>query len=313
MIKKHGYFINDFQSTEIKNITPESFYENDEKRIRIELYSSEDKFESFMYLKKPGWRSYQKFQLQRKNDFIYEFILPKELSSIGLLDYFITIVRDKEVLTFPGKLKVAPEFWAFNPKETFKISILPSCDRVIIYSPQRDIDNLTASNIWGYADYRIDYTFDNEFEEELNVAIRRVKDKFPELVLQIFVGEYTTDIQPNSTELELEIKSASKELDSIFVRVLYDNATGFESKILLSQNYEKVKIPLSQPKKFNFALLPRPYPTFLPYWFESNPVTGAAKNLKVESIQIAIPLPEPNKEMDNFGIKLKNIFLEKIK
>jgi hypothetical protein len=311
MIKKYGEFISDFQSTEIKNITSETFYENEGKKIRVELYSSEEDFETYVYLKKPGWRSHQKFQLHKVDDFIYEFDLPKELSSNGLLEYFITTVKDREVLTFPGKLKVSPEYWSFNPKETFKLSILPSSEKVIIYDPQRDIKNLIVPNIWRYADFKVDYSFDNEFEEELNIDIRRVKDEYPELALQIFVGDYTKDIHPDHAELELEIKSISEELDSVFVRVLYDNSTGFERKILLPKNYGEIKIPLYKPEKFNFALLSRPYPTFLPYWYESNPSSDPMKNLKVESVQIAIRLPEPGKELNNYGIKIKKISLIK--
>lgn len=34
-------------------------------------------------------------------------------------------------------------------------------------------------------------------------------------------------------------------------------------------------------------------------------------NLKVESIQISIPLPESSKDLGNYGIKIKNIYLVK--
>ena len=128
------------------------------------------------------------------------------------------------------------------------------------------------------------------------------------MAFQIYVGEYLENFQQDSGKLELEIKSTSEELDSVFVRVLYDNSLGFDRKIQLATDYDKITIPLSQPEKFKFALLPRPYPTFLPYWFESIPNSNSKTVLKPESIQISLPLQEPGEELNNYGIKLKKIY-----
>jgi hypothetical protein len=281
-IKKYGEFINDFQSTELKNFTPLSFYENEKKNIVVEIYSKEEKPDPVIYIRKSLWRNYQRFQLQKANDFIYEFLLPQELSSNGLLNYFVSINKDKDVLTFPGKLKVTPELWSFNPNVSFKLSILPSSDKILIYNPKTDADNLIISNIWRFAEYRMDYTFDESFEQELSVNVSNVRKNFSELAFQIYVGEYLENFQQDSGKLELEIKSTSEELDSVFVRVLYDNSLGFDRKIQLATDYDKITIPLSQPEKFKFALLPRPYPTFLPYWFESIPNSNSKTVLKPE-------------------------------
>ena len=307
-IKKYGEFVNDFQSSEIKNITPLSYYENETKKIGVEIYSKEEKIDPIIYIKKPFWRNHQKFQLQKVNDFTYEFLLPLELSSDGLLNYFISINKEDDVLTFPGKLKALPDLWSFNPHNSFKLSILPSSDRILIYNPETDADNLIISNIWRFAEYRMDYTFDESFEQELSVNVSNVRKNFSELAFQIYVGEYLENFQQDSGKLELEIKSTSEELDSVFVRVLYDNSLGFDRKIQLATDYDKITIPLSQPEKFKFALLPRPYPTFLPYWFESIPNSNSKTVLKPESIQISLPLQEPGEELNNYGIKLKKIY-----
>ncbi len=308
-IKKYGEFINDFQSTEIKNLTPSAFRENEEKKIVIEIYSKEEKLNPVVYIRKLGWRNFQKFQMQKADDFIYEFKLSKELSSNGVFDYFISLTNEADVLTFPGKLNISPEFWSFNSVNSFKLSILPSSNRKIVYDPGTDINNLISSNIWRFADYRIDYTFDDNYEEELSVDIRKVREKFSELAIQIYVGEYLKNIQPGDKDkLELEIKKTSDGPDSIFVRMIFNNSLGLERKITLKKNYEQIIIPISQPEKLKYALLPRPYPTFLPYWFESVPQLKTIKNPKLESIQISIPLPELGKELNNYGIRLKKIY-----
>ncbi|NWF88898.1 MAG: hypothetical protein HXY50_05475 [Ignavibacteriaceae bacterium] len=310
-IKKYGEFINGFTETEIRNLTPLSFYEDDHKKIEVEVYSNENNLKVFVYVKRLWWRGFQKIQLQKLNDFTFEAQLPNELSAAGIIEYYIALENDERVLTFPGKLKMSPDFWSFNPKEKYELSIYPSSDKKIIYQPARDFKNLTVPNIWRFVDYQIDYSFDFDNKEELNLKLRSVRNKFPEFALQFYVGKYTQNIQPDYNQLELEIESSNGELDSAYVRVLYDDTKGFEQKIAISPFYEKIKIPLIETHKFNYALLPRPYPTFLPYWYVSNFIADSARKPKLESIQIAIPLPEPKIELKEFGIKIKSISLTK--
>ena len=308
-IKMYGEFINDFQLTEIKNITPTAFYENEEKKIAVEIYSKEEMPEASVYIRKPGWWNYRKFQLEKTDDFIYEFKLPDEISSNGLLDYFITIKKAEDVLTFPGRLNITPEYWAFDPEDSYKLSILPESNKIIIYDPERDVDNLILSNIWRFAEYRIDYTFDENNDEELNVTVGKVKEQFPEFAMQFYVGDYIKSVnRADDDRLELEIKKDSKGPDSVLVRMIFNNGSGFERKINLKTHYEKVVIALSHPENLKYALLPRPYPTFLPYWFQSIPQQDAdTKNLELESVQIAVPLPKAGTDLNNYGIKLSKI------
>ena len=107
-IKKYGEFINDFESTEIKNLTPSSFYENEEKKITVEIYSKAENPKATIYIRKPGWWNPGKYELTKINDFRYEFTLPAEISSNGKLNYFITVEQDGGVLTFPCKIDVTP-------------------------------------------------------------------------------------------------------------------------------------------------------------------------------------------------------------
>lgn len=311
MIKKYGEFIDDFNSIEIKNITPSSFYENEIKRISVEVYTNE-KIQSFIYMKKPSWRGYQKFQMNQINEYTYEYEMPSESSSNGMLQYFICANNKNDVITFPGKLKYSPDFWSFDAKDSYRLSIYQASDKILLFNPAKDNENIIMPNIWRYVQHNIDFTFDEKNESEFNVDVRRVREKFPELAIQFYVGEHLKNYSPNSNdELEVEIKKSENGPDSISVRIIYNNTTGFEKKIALNNSYEKVLIPLNKPEEFKYALLPRPYPTFLPYWYESKPTTTQSENLKPESIQIGIPLSGTIGEQDNNSIKIKNIYLLK--
>src|SRR3972149_10366844 len=127
--------------------------------------------------------------------------------------------------------------------------------------------------------------------------------------MQFYVGDYIKSVnRADDDKLEIEIKKDSEGPDSVLVRLIFNNSCGFERKINLKKNYEKITISITQPEKLKYALLPRPYPTFLPYWFESVPQQDADTwNLKLESVQIAVPLPKAGTDLNNYGIKLREI------
>ena len=157
-------------------------------------------------------------------------------------------------------------------------------------------------------EYNVNYTFDESGEAELNLNITKVKEKFPELAVQIYTGDYLRNInRDKSGSVELELKT-SGYLDSISVRCIYNDGSGFERNIAANSEYNKVLIPLSETEQTKYALLPRPYPIFLPYWFESIPPENKSVNIRLESIQFAIPLDNIKKEdLSEYGIKLKKI------
>ncbi|MEJ2507838.1 MAG: hypothetical protein P8Y81_16380, partial [Ignavibacteriaceae bacterium] len=204
-----------------------------------------------------------------------------EITSNGKIDYFITVEQNDDVLTFPGKLNVSPGNWAFDPDDSYKLSILPASNDIIIYNPERDVNNVVFANVWRFAQFGIDYTFDKNNDEQLDVNIIKVKEKFPEFAMQFYIGDYLKSVQPNiNDELVFEVKKNSEGPGLIFVRILFNDGSGFERKIGLKSDYENVTIADDNLNE---------------------------KNLKPESIQIALPLPEPGNDLNNYGIKLKKI------
>lgn len=317
LLKKHGSFISDFSSTEIKNLTLESYQENQVAKINAEIYSSESDSKVYVYFKKTSWRDYQKELMTVKDDFNFEYVLPDQVNKDGFLEYFISVEKGKDILTFPGKINSSPNNWDFNLQESYQLKILPVSDKTIIFNPLTDKNNIIFSNIWRVIDYNIDYTFDENEKAELSVFINKVKESFSELTFQIYAGEYLNEVQIDyNSKLMIELKNYNERINKVFVRFLFNDGSASQSEIILSNKYQTLEIPIPKPEVIKYALLPRPYPTFLPYWFsteqlKSTPMGLQANNdkLKLESIQIAIPLPETGTEL-NDGIKIKQVIIK---
>lgn len=302
-------FISEFQSIEIKNLTPGVCKEKDSINIKIELYSLLEKVEVKAFIKKENWRGFSKIEMKRIDDFTYEAGIPSELCKNGILRYAVSVSGNAKSITFPGKLTVDPENWSFNSENTFSLSVLPESGKTILFSPERDEKNLIIANIWKYAEYESGVKFDSSGEKELQIKIAKMKSEFPELATQIYVGKYFKGKEKiNGNQVEFEIGNISGITDSVEIRIINNNGTGIKRKVKINKEFGKIKIPTGNQEKIRFALMQRPYPVFLPYWYEaSNQAENSRIPIHPEFIQIAFPVEKDSKS--NYGIKLRKISL----
>jgi len=307
LIKNFGSFISDFTQTELKNLTPQTIQENQAAKIKAKVYSNENDINMFVYLKRETWRDYQKEKMIAVDDFNYEFDLPEDLLKNGQINYFISIEKDNNTLTFPGKINQLPNDWDFNQTDYYNIKILPDTNEKIVYDPIKDKNNLIVSNIWQFTDYHIDYTYDHNQNSELSILVNKIKVSFPELAFQIYVGGSLKESDIiKETKIKVEIKNINNRIKSLPVRFLFNDGSASSTEIILTNNYQTYELAIPEPDNTKYALLPRPYPTFLSYWFLSNGVKPNSKKLKLESIQFAIPLDKIDVNL-NDGIKIKPI------
>ncbi len=107
----------------------------------------------------------------------------------------------------------------------------------------------------------------------------------------------------------IELKNNNDKIKKVLIRFLFNDGTESQKEIKLTNNYWLLEFAIPEPENIQYALLPRPYPTFLPYLFTTSQLENHNEKLRLESIQIAIPLPETGTEL-NDGIKIKQIIIK---
>ncbi len=88
-------------------------------------------------------------------------------------------------------------------------------------------------------------------------------------------------------ELILKARSLSGKPEKLQVALLLKNGSAYGKTIVISPEMDEYKIPLSELKAVKTVTLPRPYPGFLPYYFEHKNV-GVFDLENTESLQFSI-------------------------
>lgn len=232
--------------------------------------------------------------------------------------YYISVSAGNTVRTFPEDRLTVPGVWNFDQRTSYRTRCIDPASPLILFDASEDalrvnrewlpesklVMGQTAATDYLYLKTEALIRKDPENPEGPEIADYSMRHYFGDLianrqqVLQaaeqlVFFGG-TDDEKPCPIQIALVMKDGST----------------FGTMIRLKQGMKAYPVPLSKFKKINAVLLPRPYPTFLPYYSTA----GDASQLdisEVESLEISIgPGMDRNETSKEHEIRIGKVSLE---
>lgn len=213
----------------------------------------------------------QNILLQKKREYEYAATIPAELVRNGLLKYQIIIHQaNGDEVTFPGHIKGNPNAWDRLETESYQTYVAARNARVEIFNAALDGKN---SNIYhpNWTNGKVEYVSD----ENPSVLSMKLSVSMPEsnqlMGFQHFFADKITgrvSDMNNLKKLVIKIK-ADTENTKVKVGLIDTDAHFFSTEILAGKDFQLIEIPLNQLKSDAQLLLPRPYPGFLPLYYQS--------------------------------------------
>ncbi|MFN4762563.1 cellulase family glycosylhydrolase [Gillisia sp. Q332] len=249
---------------------------------------------------------YESAALQRDKAFTYKMSVPENLFKNGFLKYRIIVFTSSGSRTFPANGKGNPGEWDFYETASYITRIQKVGGPLYLFNAATDSDYIVGE--WrrgnqivpgtrpGEAEYqvRVEELF-REDEENLNAA--PVYD-------YSFRYNFQDKIKGRSGELSdynnliVSGRSLSGESKKIQVAFVNKNGASFGEIIELQPGEGEYVIKLSNLQSVKTVTLPRPYPSFLPYYFEHNNTGGFDLN-NAEAIQVSIGPGLEEEEVNN--------------
>lgn len=276
----------------------------------------------------PGRR--QAIPMKETKAYTYTAEVPEVyLESSGILDYYITIGHGNEYETFPGSIRsdhplsrgTGRNDRKFHEAEPYSIRIMDPGDPVCLFDAGEDIDNITKpqrERQYGI----VPSPLTGKSMMIVDVETLEKRGQNADMTNQTVVGDHSlrTYCRDRVTS-RMEDLTAKDEL-VLYGHALNDKNCKLQLAMLMRDGtaYGGVLNVGTEPAMYRFALedlalvrtvlLPRAYPTFLPYWFEM--ATPSEFDIsEVESIQISIGpgIPENNYGQPH-GVAIGRILLQ---
>ncbi len=267
--------------------------ENGPLTISATIVSNDDIEKAEVWLQ--NGNKYHSMKLEHREGYTYAAEVPDTLLQQGYLQYRIIISTPNTSYTYPADEEGNPGQWDFYTNESYATAIVAKENPLYLFNASENFSHIVGK--WqkgnrlipgsgaGEAEYqvRVEQLYEAD-EENLNAdAVHDYSFRF----------NFLKKIKGRNTELEdlekivVKGRSLSSKPNKIQVALVTRNGASFGKVIELLPTQQEYVILLSNLEPVKTVTLPRPYPSFLPYYFDHN--FSQTFNIKeVESIQISI-------------------------
>lgn len=248
-----------------------------------------------------GWRPHN-IPMKTVKPFHYAAQIPDTLVTKGYLRYYILAKKEGKTLTYPAGLEGNLYDWDFYEREGYEVPVRGADQAITLFNAASDHDRLSASR-WlreqrlmpqeqpGEAAWQqpIEALFRPDAENKNGPVIHdySLKHFLPPAIgpIRHLLGE--------KESLLFKGNALSAKGQVIQLALVDEQGAAFGTTIQLTEQVRTYEIPLSSLKPVPNVTMPRPYPTFLPYYFSPAGV-GQLDISQVEGLLISVGpgLPE---------------------
>lgn len=248
--------------------------------------------------------------------FAYEGIIPAERMRSGLMEYYLVVRMGEQVVTFPAAASGLPFEWDFYARNPYRVRVIDINQPITLFEAESQAEYVISSR-WGGGQRLIpgpglhesSYRFATEGlfrpdPENLNAPqIQDVSMRYP-------IGDRLGSMRELLASKTRLTVVATGENQPVQVALIMANGDAFGTVITIRAGQTEYDIPLSELSPVKTVILPRPYPTFLPYYFQ--PLQPDSFDItQVESLQISYgPGLAPEKASGTHVISLTRVLLQ---
>ncbi|MDP3944386.1 MAG: hypothetical protein Q8Q51_00675 [Lutibacter sp.] len=259
------------------------------------------------------------YEMENTNAYSYSAMIPAEIMKSGFLSYHIIVKHQEESFTtYPAEKKGRPFDWDFYDRSTFEVRVVPNSNPIHLFNAAKDTDllvrewrksfQLIPTKNEGEAEYQMN--LEKLFEVDVeNLNAKPIYDySFKHFVLDKIEGR-KNDLSSMKNFI-YKGRSLNDKPCKLQIAFVMNDGSSFGNIIEIGTESTDYKMSLADLKPVKTVTLPRPYPSFLPYYLDHN-LSSEFDIYKVESIQFSIGPGIPANELTNkHGIAIISLRLE---
>jgi hypothetical protein len=263
-------------------------------------------------------REYFVVDLKETDAYHFEGIIPADKISAGYLNYNIIVKTGNTYVTYPAAKEGRPFDWDFYDRKPYRVTIVPKMNPIHLFNALEDSDRLVKE--WRSGFKLIPTTNENEAEYQMNIEKLFVVDSenknakpiydysFKHFILDKIKGR--KDDLASKDSIVFYGRALNNKPCKLQIAMVLEDGSSFGKVIEIGTELENYKIAIRDLKPVKTVTLPRPYPSFLPYYLEHK-IVSSFKIENIESLQFSIGPEISNEELyDAHGIGIVSISLE---
>lgn len=250
--------------------------------------------------------------------YIYSATIPADELTEGYIKYNIIVkTGEDEFITYPAGKEGRLWEWDFYDRTPYQVRVVSSENPIYLFDAKTETDLLVRQ--WRQSNKLV--PTDNLHEAEYQIQLDKIfrpdnENLHAEPIYDYSIKHYVLDnISGRKNDLEkmeqLVIKGQALkgEPQKVQIALVMEDGTAFGKIIEMEDEVKEYTIDLDELEPVKTVTLPRPYPTFLPYYLEH--INSDFDIEKIESLQLSIGPGIPEEKLDSEqGLGIRRIWLE---
>ncbi len=261
--------------------------------VRVEVVSRDPVDSVALFARRIGaWGRMVRAPMKASGAFGYEAELPEQIVREGLLEYVVAVFDDSRVHTYPGAHEGHPYRWDFSGQERWRVPVVAGNAPILLFEGRRDLDHVLYPHPWSYVPFRADIVPGSG--PGALAVFARVEDFSPSphhFAIRTFLSESERTRlgeAPATGVLRIRARAAEGHSDRMQVALVDRDGRAWGAVVKLSGTWEDFEVPVDKLRPVALALLPRPYPQFLPYLMESAPEREGPRLADLDGLQFSV-------------------------
>jgi hypothetical protein len=252
------------------------------------------------------------FDMKNAGGYRYEARIPAEKIKPGLMRYYIVVKVNGLSYTYPSGHQTHPRDWDFFDTDPYETPVPASAGPLLLFNAATDASRLTRQWIRTSA---VVPSYDPG-KSELHINVEKLFHPDPEnpkggsihdYSMRFYVGDRFSH-NASHKKIVLRARALNDKPCKFQIAFVSGNGSAYGGTVTVGTDMKDYTLNLGDLASVKLVTLPRPYPTFLPYYFESSSTTRSGK---IEALQLSIGPGIPEAELDQqHGIAIESIRIE---
>ena len=247
-----------------------------------------------LFVQGAGWRP-QRYTMTRDDGYLYKAVIPAEDIREGFLRYYISVTVGDETTTYPGAVDGHPLRWDFGGADPYEVRVTRAGEPAYLFVASRDHSLLARQ----FTRMNRLVPLADPTRAELRIHVEELSrvdpenpegERFNDYSMRFYFGDQVAGRRKDvngARALIFRGRHVGEGELPVQVALITRDGQAFGGTVTLTSSTEDHALNISDLKPVDIVLLPRPYPTFLPYYFRAGR-QGALDMSEVETLQISI-------------------------
>ncbi len=293
------------------------FEEAKELTIKAQVVSKDRPASVELFVFSGGFRP-ERIPMTHDEGFSYSATINASTVREGFLRYYITVTIGDCPVTFPGNVPGRPSDWGFGDDQPYSIRVSSKNSPLYLFNASTDADHVVRQWMRGSVlkpgpepdkalmNIKVDKLYSADPENKNATAVYDYSFRY-------FFGDKINgrrDDLINRKKIVVAAQSSTGKPCSIQVALVMRDGSAYGGMLPLDPSLKNNSLDLAQLQKVKTVILPRPYPSFLPYFFEDC-ITKPFDIREIESIQFSIgPGLSEVEGQEAQGVAIESVRLE---